>query len=60
MNFLSLVTIAEALCGPGALDAALAAGGRLRAGDRPDAVAVHSMLAPRAAFCMRRACRRVP
>ena len=26
MNFLSLVTIAEALCGPGALDAALKAG----------------------------------
>ena len=26
MNFLSLVTIAESLCGPGALDAALKAG----------------------------------
>lgn len=79
MNFLSLVTIAEALCGPGALDAAIEAGelvathvdrnedrctgangGRLRAGGSPAVVAMHSMLAPRSAFCLRRACRRAP
>jgi hypothetical protein len=79
MNFLSLVTFAEALCGPGALDAAREAGelvaahvdrnedrctgadgGRLRAGGRPAAVALHSMPAPRSAFCLRRACRRAP
>ena len=80
MNFLSLVTFAEALCGPGALAAAIEAGelvaahvdrnedrctgadgGRMRWRYAPAAVvALHSMLAPRSAFCLRRACRMAP
>ncbi len=79
MNFLSLVTFAEALCGPGALDAALEAGdlvaahvdrnedrctgadgGRMCIDELSATIALHSMLAPRSAFCLRRTCRRTP